>query len=394
MIAETGPGTAERTTLRAPKGLEGVVVADTQISDVDGPGGRYRYRHHDAVELAQRCALEDVWHLLLAGRLPSCSERRTFDAELRSRRVPPVGFERALDAIVVARDAVGDAIPLLRSLISVVGNRLGLRSMLDLDPGELRSDALAVCAVVPTVAAAIARRLQGLRPVDPDPSLPHAANYLYMLHGRRPPPEHARALEQYMILTADHGLGASTFSGRVIASTGPDIASAIVGAIGALGGPLHGGAPNRVLDMLDAMAVTGDHERWLRAELRSGRRLMGFGHRVYKTHDPRSDMLRGVAQRLGGERVALATRVERSAETLLDAAKPGRNICANVELYGAVVMERVGIPRPVLSSTFAAARVVGWAAHIMEQLADNRLIRPLTSFVGGPLRAVPSDEPS
>ena len=273
---------------------------------------------------------------------------------------------------------------MLRTTLSLMGAHLGFRASLDVDAAELRANALQVCAVVPTLLTAIHRLQHGLDPIAPDPGLEYAANYLYMLHGEVPPPEHARAVEQYLISTIDHGFNASTFTARVITSTGADLAAAVVGAIGALSGPLHGGAPSRALDMLDAIGTLENAEPWLRAAVSRGDRLMGFGHRVYKTDDPRSLMLRGVAERLGGPNVELAEQIEAKAIEVLAELKPGRRLYTNVEFYAGIVMETCGLPREMFTPTFASSRVIGWCSHILEQAADNRLIRPSATYVGPP----------
>jgi citrate synthase len=199
-----------------------------------------------------------------------------------------------------------------------------------------------------------------------------------------PEPEHARAIEQYLISTTDHGFNSSTFTARVITSTGADLGSAVVGAIGALSGPLHGGAPSRALDMLDAIGTPDRAEAWIREQVSQGKRVMGFGHRVYKTDDPRSVMLRGVAERLGGETVDFAKQVEKTVVEVLAELKPGRQLYANVEFYAGVVMDKVGIPRVLFTPTFTSSRVIGWTAHVLEQAGDNRLIRPSAHYHGPP----------
>jgi citrate synthase len=238
--------------------------------------------------------------------------------------------------------------------------------------------------VVPTVVAAAHRLRTGQQPVAPRDDLGHAANLLWMVTGVEPTPAAARALEQYLVLTVDHGFNASTFAARVITSTGADLASAIGGAIGALSGPLHGGAPSRALEMLDVVPDAGAAQRWVRDVVASGGRVMGFGHRVYSTDDPRSVLLRQVAQDLGGPRVAHALGVESAVVRTLAELKPGRQLYTNVEFYAGVVMEACGLPRELFTPTFAASRTIGWSAHIEEQAADNRLIRPSARYVGPP----------
>ena len=205
-----------------------------------------------------------------------------------------------------------------------------------------------------------------------------------MLNGAEPEPAHARAVEQYLMLTIDHGFNASTFTARVITSTGADLAAAVCGAVGALSGPLHGGAPSRALDMLDAIGSPERAEAWLRGAVARGERIMGFGHRVYKTDDPRSVFLRDVARSLGGPLVEFATEVERTAVDVLGQLKPGRRLYTNVEFYAGVVMETCGVPRDMFTPTFAASRTIGWSSHVLEQAADNRLIRPTARYVGPP----------
>jgi citrate synthase len=237
---------------------------------------------------------------------------------------------------------------------------------------------------MPTLIMALYRLNQGLEPIDPHPDLPYAANYLYMLKGEIPPPEHARAIEQYLISTTDHGFNSSTFTARVITSTGADLGSAVVGAIGALSGPLHGGAPSRALDMLDAIGTPDKADAWIREQVNAGKKIMGFGHRIYKTDDPRSVMLRGVAERLGGAKTDFAKQVEKTVVEVLAELKPGRQLYANVEFYAGVVMDEVGIPRTLFTPTFTSSRVIGWTTHVLEQAADNRLIRPSAHYDGPP----------
>jgi citrate synthase len=212
-----------------------------------------------------------------------------------------------------------------------------------------------------------------------------------MLTGQEPDPARARAIERYLISTVDHGFNASTFTARVIASTGADLAACLVGAIGALSGPLHGGAPSRALDTLDAIGTPDRIDGWLRERILAGDRIMGFGHPVYRTEDPRSRMLKGIARGFGGELVDFAVLVEARAEALLAELKPGRDLHINVEFFAGVVMELCGLPREMFTPTFAAARVVGWSANILEQAEDSKIIRPLARYVGPPpARTVPA----
>jgi len=380
-IAQIQP--AEHLSADVPRGLEGVVVAQTSIGDVRGLEGFYHYRQYNAVELAETRSIEDVWRLLHEGALPDAAERAQFLEEITPLRAIPSEVRAVLPDI--AR-AAPDAPPLdlLRTTISLVGAAADFRPSLDLTASELRTQALQICSVVPTLLCALYRLQHGKEPIDPNPELAYAANYLYMMLGDVPTAEHARGVEQYLISTIDHGFNASTFTARVITSTGADLAAAVVGAIGALSGPLHGGAPSRALDMLDGIGTIDKADAWLRDAVERGDRLMGFGHRVYKTDDPRSVMLRSVAERLGGPMVDLAKQVETRAVAVLEELKPGRQLYTNVEFYAGVVMDTCGVPREMFTPTFASSRVIGWTAHILEQAADNRLIRPSAQYVGKP----------
>jgi citrate synthase len=256
-------------------------------------------------------------------------------------------------------------------------------------PGS--SSAAEVIGAVGTFAAAWARRSAGADPVAPDPHESHAADYLRMARGAAPTVPEVAALDSYLVTVIDHGMNASTFAARVVASTGSDLVSSVVAAIGALKGPLHGGAPGPVLDMLDAVGTPAGAEAWLRSELASGRRIMGMGHRIYRVRDPRAAVLERAIERLERTpRLELARAVERTAERLLADRHPERPLKANVEFYTAVLLEAVGLPRTLFSATFAAARAAGWCAHVAEQRTTGRLIRPASRYIG----PVPSGVPS
>jgi citrate synthase len=381
-IAQVQP--VERPAAEVPKGLEGVVVADTTIGDVRGLEGFYHYRQYNAIELAQKRTLEDVWHLFFEGELPSLRQRDEFIDEVKPWRTIPAEVKDLLPQVAALGGPDAPPLDMLRTTYSMMAVDLDYRPWLDGSRAELRAEALQTCAVVPTLLTALYRLKHGLEPIDPHPDLPYAANYLYMMQGEIPKPEYARAVEQYLISTIDHGFNASTFTARVITSTGADLGSAVVGAIGALSGPLHGGAPSRALAMLDAIGTEDKAEPWLRDAVERGDRLMGFGHRVYKTDDPRSTMLRGIAERLGGPKVDLAKAIERKAIEVLAEMKPGRQLYTNVEFYAGVVMDTCGVPREMFTPTFASSRVIGWTTHVLEQSADNRLIRPSAHYAGPP----------
>ncbi|MEW2563534.1 citrate synthase/methylcitrate synthase [Streptomyces griseorubiginosus] len=369
------------TLIDVPRGLAGVVVTDTEVGDVRGREGFYHYRQYSAVELAQTRSFEDVWHLLVHGELPDAVRGAAFRAETAALRRLPDEVRAALPAVAAASGVSG---PLagMRSALSLLGAAKGFRPVYDIDPEGRRQDTLVAAAAVPTLLTALYRLGAGLDPVEPREDLSYAANYLYMLTGSEPGQARARAVEQYLISTIDHGFNASTFTARVVASTGADVAACLVGAVGALSGPLHGGAPSRALDTLDAIGTPDRIDPWIRERVLAGDRIMGFGHAIYRTEDPRSRMLRDVAQRFGGPRVDFAVEVERRVETILAELKPGRELHTNVEFYAGVVMELCRLPREMFTPTFAAGRVVGWSANILEQAADSKIIRPVARYVG------------
>lgn len=371
-----------------PPGLKGLEVTHTEIGDVRGIEGFYHYRQYSATELAERRSLEDVWQLLLDGQLPhDADQARAFQAEVRALRSIPVPVAKLLPDIAATSRSSG---PLdgLRTALSALGATESFQPVWDLEADGIRRDLVRMAAVTPTLVAAIHRLSRGEKPVDPDPELGHAANYLWMITGRKPDPTLARALEQYLILTVDHGFNSSTFTARVITSTGADAAAAVVGAIGALSGPLHGGAPSRALETLDAIGQADRAEAYVRDLVGRGERIMGFGHAVYRTDDPRSIMLRGVAEGLGGDLVDLAVAVEVTITRVLADMKPGHPLYANVEYYAGVVMDRCGLPREMFTPTFSVSRVIGWCANIAEQAAQRQIIRPAARYVG-PVPPVP-----
>jgi citrate synthase len=382
-VAEIGPP-------EIPRGLKGVVVADTELGDVRGQEGFYHYRQYSAVDLALSRPLEDVWQLLIDGSLPAtAADRRAFADEVQPLRELPAEVATVLPTIATASAPLDG----LRTALSLAAAARGLQPVIDLDRAQRRADALFLCAVTPTLLCALYRTSVGQRPLAPRPDLDWTENYLWMLTGREPSTERARALEQYLVSTIDHGFNASTFTARVVASTGADVGACVVAAVGALSGPLHGGAPSRALALLDEIGgsdVLDDPDpvaridAVVRPKIEAGDKIMGFGHAVYRTDDPRSVMLRSVARRLGGRQARFAELVEQRVIELLDELKPGRGLRTNVEFYAGVVMEACGVPRSMFTPTFASSRVIGWCANVLEQAADNKIIRPSARYIGPP----------
>jgi citrate synthase len=371
--------TMTMTDAAAPRGLKGVIVADTALGDVRGLEGFYHYRQYSAPELAAKRTFEDVWYLLFEGDLPSLARRDEYTARIAAARHLPAAVLDLLPAMV------GAGTPPLAALRTALSHFAAVEAMpptYDADPETIRTDAMRLCAVTPVLVAALYRASIGASAIAPRDDLGTAANYLYMIDGEVPEPARARAIEQYLILAIDHGFNASTFTARVVTSTGADVGAAVVAALGALSGPLHGGAPSRALDTLDAIGTPENTEAWVRRAVAGGERIMGFGHAVYRTADPRSVMLRDIARSLGGPRVDFAVQVEAAVERVLAELKPGRELHTNVEFYAGVVMEQCGIPRELFTPTFAVSRTVGWCAHILEQSTETAIIRPSARYVG------------
>ena len=366
-------------------GLEGVIATRTRLSSVDGAEGHLVIAGFPVEELAGRASFEETLYLLWNDALPDGEQLAALRGDLAAQRTLPMITMDVLAAAATER------VPPMDALRMASGT-------LDLKDGDDRGDALQLVAALPTIAAAHWRLSQGWEPVEPNPELAHAANYLYMLSGERPSPEQTRALETYLNTVVDHGMNASTFAARVIISTRSDIASAVVGAIGALKGPLHGGAPGPALDVVFEIGEAERAEEHLRAKLDRGERLMGFGHRVYKVRDPRADVLGAAAERLyttDADRALyeLAREVEETALSLLEEYKPGRNLQTNVEFYTALLLHGLSLPIELFTPTFAVGRVGGWTAHCFEQRALDRIIRPQSEYIGSKDRSwVPIEE--
>lgn len=369
------------TLIDVPRGLTNVVAAQTQLGDVRGHEGFYHYRQYSAVDIARERTFEEAWHLLLFGSLPTAPELDAFRGRIAAARSVPAEVRDLLPAIARLTSG-GDALAGLRMALAAVSAADGARPLYDESPEDREDDAIRTAAVTPVLLASLHALAEGREPLVPRDDLGYVAGYLHLVTGREPSVQEERALSAYMAAAIDHGFNASTFTARVIASTGADLAAAVGGALGALSGPLHGGAPSRALDTLDEIGTPDRTDEWVRRTLSEGGRVMGFGHAVYRTEDPRSRMLRQFAVGFGGPRVDFAVQVERRVQELLAELKPGRELHTNVEFYAGVVMELCGIPRSMFTPTFAAARVVGWTAHILEQAADGKILRPSSRYVG------------
>lgn len=350
-------------------GLEDVVAAETVLSDVDGANGRLIVRGVSLDELVATSRYEDVLRLLCDGFLPLPDDL-------------PAALGRARQAVFAH---VASADPAIVALPPVDGLRALMARLPD---GDGIDPALQLVAAPAVFTSALLRLRQGLAPVAPDASLAHATDFLRMLSGTMPTAQQAAALDRYLVTVADHGLNASTFAARVVASTQAGLASAVLAALSALKGPLHGGAPGPVLDMLDGVGQPADASAWLDDALSRGERLMGFGHRIYRVRDPRADALKGAVRLLATSgaiapaRLALAEAVEQAALDLLKRKKPDRPLETNVEFYTALLLEALGFPRDAFTCVFAAGRVGGWIAHAREQALNGRLIRPMSVYVG------------
>jgi citrate synthase len=355
-------------------GLEGVLAGETALSMVDGERGRLVYRGYRIGDLVERGTYPAVANLLWTGDW-------TPDHRLPTGQIPaPVlSILKALPASTKPMDA-------LRTAVSAWG------ATQELPWPPTVEQARALTSFSPSALAAFARLREGKDPIEPDPSLDLVEGFLYQLKGERPDSSTARALDAYFIVGAEHGFNASTFTARVITSTRSDIASAVAGAIGTMKGPLHGGAPSEVVDQLAKVGSVEHAEEWLRGALDRGERLMGFGHRVYRAYDPRAAALRKVAEGMEHKPdwLQLAIQVEDVALRVLAERHPERALKTNVEFYAAPVLQGVGLTPDLFPATFSLARHAGWTAHVLEQSADNRLIRPDVRYIGPAERDLPA----
>jgi citrate synthase len=353
-------------------GLEGVVAFASEIAEPDKDGGALRYRGVDIEDLVGQVPYEQVWGLLVDGTLkPGLPPAEPFPLTVRSSD-PRVDVQSAL---------------------AMLAPEWGFGQLIDISDEQARED-LARASVMALSFVAQSARGAGRPPVpqsEVDKGLSIPERFLIRWRGEADP-RHVKAIDAYWISAAEHGMNASTFTARVVASTGADCAAALSSAVGALSGPLHGGAPSRVLKMLDEVAASGDADAWVRDALDSGERLMGFGHRVYRAEDPRARVLRRTAKELGSERYAVAEELERAALAELKARKPDRVLATNVEFWSAVVLDLADVPAELFTSMFTCARVAGWSAHILEQKREGKLIRPSAKYVGPGPRPVPVED--
>ncbi len=361
------------------KGLAGVVAADSALSLVDGQIGKLIYRGYNIADLGERTTFEEIVYLLWNGNLPTQGQLDAFKAALGAKRTLP----SAVLQIMGMFPHEAHPMAVLRTIVS----GLGL-----IDPGAddisleaARKKALVLTAVFPTIIAAWERIRNNQTPIHPRNDLGQAANFLYMLSGDEPNPDAVQALDAYLVLLADHDFNASTFSARVTTGTLADVYSAVTTAIGTLKGAAHGGANQRAMEQFIDAAQRGDVEAWFHEARAEGKRIMGIGHRVYKVEDPRAKILRPMAERLAkssgqGQWYEIAAEIERLARS--DPYFIERDLHANVDYYSAVVLYMINLPVDQFTCMFAMSRIAGWTAHILEQLADNRLIRPKAHYVG------------
>jgi citrate synthase len=349
-------------TAEVQSGLEGVVAFATEIAEPDKEGGALRYRGVDIDDLVGKVPFEKVWGLLVDGGFePGMPPAIPYPIPLRT----------------------GDTRVDVQAALAQLAPAWGFRQLLDIDDDEAR-DNLARTSVMALSFVAQSARGTGKLPVpekDIDQAKSIPERFLIRWRGEADP-DHVKAIDAYWISAAEHGMNASTFTARVVASTGADVAAALSAAVGALSGPLHGGAPSRVLQMLDDVERTGDAEKWVKDALDRGDRLMGFGHRVYRAEDPRARVLRRTAREIGAPRLEIAEALENAALAELKARRPDRVLATNVEFWSAVVLDYADVPPDLFTPMFTCARVAGWSAHILEQKREGRLIRPTAQYVG------------
>ncbi len=363
------------------KGLEGITAAATQIAEVDGQNGRLTLRGYDVSELSGKVTFEEVAYLLWNGNLPTQAEYEDLKAEMSAARALPAPVMAAL-----ANPApYASGMHILRMGASMLS--LGDPDVDSLDLALAKRRAARLQAQMSAIVAHTYRLKSGLPIVEPKSEHGLAAGFLYMLEGAEPDPARVDGLNAYMVAVSEHGLNVSTFCARVAISTDSDMVSALTAAVGALKGPKHGGVPGPVLDMLRAIGTPQQTDAYIRGEMNAGRRIMGFGHRIYKVRDPRAALLSAAAEKMAAltndyELLNLTKSVEQTTVSVLEELKPGRELYANVELYAALILHAVGVPSELFTPVFAVGRTAGWTAHMIEQLDGNRIIRPDSIYTG------------
>lgn len=365
---------AGQATAEIERGLEGVVIGKSAITFIDGQRGILRYRGIDIKELAEKSTYEEVAYLLWNGKLPTRKELGDFKKNLAKHRPLPKEVKALLRSVPKAANPMDVA----RTAASLVATYPSKKS--ETFEESNRRKARELTASLPTIVAGFNRIRKGKAFVTPHPELDHAANFLFGLYGKKPDEVSRRAFDVMSILYADHEMNASTFAAVVTTSTLADLGGAVTAAIAALAGPLHGGSNRKVMEMLEQIGSVDRVHQYVQDELSAGHRIMGFGHRIYHTFDPRAVVLKGVAEELvkrSGNRKWLDV-----AQRLEDEVWEQRHIRANIEFYAAVVLNELGVPKDLMPAVFACNRIAGWIAHIYEQYADNRIIRPMTEYVG------------
>lgn len=354
-------------------GLEGVAVAETEITYINGEKGQLVYRGYKIQDVVKNHCFEEVVYLLWNGEFPNQDQLTELKNQLKAQRALPDYLKQII--ALLPKDM--DVVSVVRTAVSSIKTS-----------GEpyppTQAQALEVLAKIPTIITYFYNNQQGKPEVEPHAEYDHVENYLYMLTGKQPTIGQVKALEAYLILSSDHDMNASTFTARVVTATNSDIVSAITAAVGALKGPLHGGAPSEVDNMLDHIGTKENVEPWLRDRLEKGDRIMGFGHRVYKAYDPRAAALKEVVKEFaqGSHYFELSLILEEAAIRLLEEYKPGRKLYPNVEFWASGVLREIDLPTALYTPTFCISRTAGWSAQIMEQAAHNRLIRPSSIYKG------------
>ncbi len=368
-----GPMEAQ-TSAEIEKGLEGVIIGKSAITFIDGLQGILRYRGIDIKELAENSIFEEVAYLLWKGKLPTRTELVSFERELTKNRIVPPDVLTLLKRIPRTADPMEAA----RTAVSYMAAYPRKRSETFQDANNRK--AVQMTAALAPIVASFDRIRKGKKPLTPDRKLGHAANFLYLMTGKKPTMATERAFNTISILYADHEMNASTFAAVVTVSTLADLGGAVTSAVAALAGPLHGGSNQRVMEMLETIGTVENVDRFIDDELAAGRRIMGFGHRIYKTFDPRALILKEVADSL--TKGSKNRKWFDMAQKIESSVWEKRQLRPNIEFYAAVTLNALGVPKDLMPAVFACNRIAGWVAHIFEQYADNRLIRPLTEYVG------------